>query len=463
MHGTISTAQNKVITRFAPSPTGFFHIGSVRTALFNYAFARQNGGKMILRIEDTDRERSKKEYEDDILATLEWLGIPYEGPYRQSERLSLYTEHLARLIAEGLAYESREEEGTVIRFKNPNRKISFNDIIRGDIEFDTEDLKDFVIARSMESPLYHLAVVIDDYEMGVTHIIRGEDHISNTPRQILIQEALGFPRPLYAHLPLVLAPDKSKLSKRNSEGIMIRALDYRKAGFLPEAILNFSALLGWAPREEGKEIFTRDEFVADFDLARAHKGGAQFNLEKLRWINKEHMKKLPAEEIADGIRARLSGEITQLPQYSEERLRKSAQAIFERIEVFSDVLALSREGDLDYFFSAPDYAEPRNGRAAPLRIISAKEERDKAGDAVAHLDKVHSLLSEDSALFTKERIKELLWDYATSAGRGNVLWPLRYALSGKDKSPDPFTLAEILGREETLARIRSAQEALKKI
>lgn len=456
MRGDMSIVQNKVITRFAPSPTGFFHIGSARTALFNYAFARQNGGKMILRIEDTDRERSKKEYEDDIFATLEWLGIQYEGPYRQSERLPLYKEHLLRLIAEGFAYESREEEGMVIRFKNPNRKILFNDIIRGDIEFNTEDLKDFVIARSMESPLYHLAVVIDDYEMRVTHIIRGEDHISNTPRQILIQEALGFPRPVYAHLPLVLAPDKSKLSKRNSEGIMIRALDYRKAGFLPEAILNFSALLGWAPHEEGKDIFTLDEFVAVFDLARAHKSGAQFNIAKLRWINKEHMKKLSVGEIADGIRAHLRGEVTQLPQYSEERLRKSAQAIFERIEVFADVLALSREGDLDYFFSAPDYT-------TPLRIISVKEEREKAGDAVAYLDKIRSLLSEDSALFTKERVKELLWDYATRAGRGNVLWPMRYALSGKDKSPDPFTLAEILGKKETLKRIRSAQEALEKI
>ena len=176
----------KVVTRFAPSPTGFFHIGSVRTALFNYAFARKNEGTMVLRIEDTDRERAKPEYEDDIIATLQWLGIAYDGPYRQSERSAVYRNYLTKLMEGDYAYESVEEKGAVIRFKNPNKKIAFHDIIRGDIEFDTSDLKDFVIARSMESPLYHLAVVIDDYEMGITHVIRGEDHISNTPHQILI-------------------------------------------------------------------------------------------------------------------------------------------------------------------------------------------------------------------------------------------------------------------------------------
>ncbi|MBI3020089.1 MAG: glutamate--tRNA ligase [Parcubacteria group bacterium] len=452
----MSQKTGTVITRFAPSPTGFFHIGSVRTALFNYAFARKNGGTMVLRIEDTDRERSKPEYEDDIIATLQWLGIAYEGPYRQSERTMVYRRYLTRLMEGGYAYESVEEKGAVIRFKNPNKKVAFHDIIRGDIEFDTSDLKDFVIARSIESPLYHLAVVIDDYEMGVTHVIRGEDHISNTPRQILIQEALGFFQPLYAHLPLVLAPDKSKLSKRNSKGIMIRALDYRKAGFLPEAILNFSALLGWSPQEEGKEVFTLDEFVRLFDLSRIQKHGAQFNIDKLRWLNKEHMKKLSADVICDGIKAHLNLHVKELPQYSEERLAKSAQAIFERIEVFADVEDLSRDGDLDYFFNAPRYV-------APLKIISVQEEREKTGDTAQYLDKVISMLSSDNDPFTKERIKELLWDYATSVGRGNVLWPMRYALSGKDKSPDPFTLAEILGKEETLARIRAAKEELKRI
>ncbi len=447
--------QNNVITRFAPSPTGFFHIGSVRTALFSYAFAKKHEGKMILRIEDTDRARSKKEYEDDIVEGLAWLGISFDGPYRQSERGETYKEYLQKLLESGNAYWAEEKEGAVIRFRNPGKKVRFTDVVRGEIEFDTTELSDFVIARSLESPLFHFAVVVDDYEMGVTHLIRGEDHISNTPRQILIQEALRIAPPVYAHLPLVLAPDKSKLSKRNlSQGVALR--DYKKAGYLPDALTNFVALLGWSPDEAGREIFTTEELVEMFTLERIQKGGAQFNIEKLRWLNKEHMKKLSVEKIIEGLRTHLTDEIKHLPQYSLKRLAKSAQAIFERIEVFADVEGLARAGDLDYFFAAPEYK-------TPLKIISAKEEREKAGDATQYLDKVISMLLSDNDPFTKERVKVLLWDYATSVGRGNVLWPLRYALSGKDKSPDPFTLAEILGKEETLARVEAAKEALNRI
>src|SRR3989338_7522449 len=216
--------KQKVVTRFAPSPTGFMHMGSVRTALFAYLFARQNGGKFILRIEDTDHERSKKEFDDAIIDAMNWLGLGYDALYRQSERASVYRKHIEKLLHEGKAFVSKEEtspdaakdgkvrRAEVIRFKNPNKLIKFKDLIRGDIEFDTTELGDFVIARSIDEPVFHLAVAVDDCEMGITHVIRGEDHISNTPRHILISEALGAPLPTFAHLPLVLAPDRTKLS-----------------------------------------------------------------------------------------------------------------------------------------------------------------------------------------------------------------------------------------------------------
>jgi glutamyl/glutaminyl-tRNA synthetase len=294
--------RKKVVTRFPPSPTGFLHVGSVRTALFNYLFAKKFGGEMILRIEDTDKERSKKEFEVNITDSLCWLSLPWsnEKILRQSERSDVYKKYLEKLIVEGKAYVSREtpkEEGDraeVVRFKNPNKKIKFTDLIRGEIEFDTTELEDFVIAKSLEEPLYHLAVVIDDFESGVTHVIRGEDGISNTPRQILIQEAIGAPRPIYAHLPLILAPDRSKLSKRkHGESVSINF--YREKAYFPEAILNYLALLGWNPGDD-REIFSLEELVQVFDLSKVQKGGAIFNIEKLNWFNKQYLQKLSAEE-----------------------------------------------------------------------------------------------------------------------------------------------------------------------
>ena len=259
MLGTMPTGE-KVVVRFAPSPTGLFHVGSYRTALFNYLFAKQSGGKFILRIEDTDRERSKKEYEENILASLTWLGLHHDEFYRQSERGEVYRRHLEKLLASDAAYQA--EDG-VIRFRNPKREVTFNDLIRGEVKMDPSDLGDFVIAKSLTEPLFHLAVVVDDFESGVTHIIRGEDHLANTPRHILLQAALGAPRPLYAHLPLVLAPDRSKLSKRHgAEPITV----YRDRGYLPAAFVNCLALLGWHPNSE-QEIFTLAELIADFDLS----------------------------------------------------------------------------------------------------------------------------------------------------------------------------------------------------
>ena len=276
-------AGRQVIVRMAPSPTGNFHVGSARTALFNFLFARKNNGKFILRIEDTDKERSKKEFEDDIFESLEWLGLKHDESYRQSERGEVYKSYIEKMLDEGSVYESDDK---VIRFKNPNKKIKFNDLIRGEIEFDTTELEDFVIAKSVNEPLYHLAVVIDDFESGITHVIRGEDHISNTARQILIQEAIGAPRPIYAHLPLILAPDRSKLSKRK-HGESVSLDYYRNKGYSPAAIINYLALLGWNPGTE-QEIFTLEELIKVFDLSRVHKGGAIFDEKKLAWVNRKH-------------------------------------------------------------------------------------------------------------------------------------------------------------------------------
>ena len=281
---------HKIITRFPPSPTGPLHIGNVRTALYNYIFAKKNGGDFIVRIEDTDKARSKKEYEDSILENLEWLGLKRDGELlHQSERTEIYKKYLQKLIDENKAYISTETEGEnreVVRFRNPNKFVQFDDLIRGTVEFDTTELKDFVIAKSVDEPLYHLAVVIDDFESGITHVIRGEDHISNTPRQILIQEAIGAPRPLYAHLPLILAQDRSKLSKRK-HGESVSLGYYRNKGYSPEAIINYLALLGWNPGTE-QEIFTLPELVNVFDLERVHKGGAIFDEKKLAWVNRKH-------------------------------------------------------------------------------------------------------------------------------------------------------------------------------
>src|SRR3990167_7560174 len=280
--------KSQIKTRIAPSPTGDLHIGTARTALFNYLFTKQNNGKFIVRIEDTDKERSKKEFEDNILEELKWLGLDNDKLYRQSERTDIYKKYIEKLLKEGRAYLSKEESKAkmgkqieVVRLKNPNKKVEFDDIIRGKIEFDTTELGNFVIAKNINEPLYHLAVVVDDYEMEISHIIRGEDHISNTPRQILIQEALGFYTPMYAHLPLMLNADKSKMSKRAGD---VAVSDSHKNGYLPEALINFMALLGWNPGTE-KEIFSLAKLVKEFSIEKVRKSGAVFNVQRLDFIN----------------------------------------------------------------------------------------------------------------------------------------------------------------------------------
>ncbi len=441
---------HKVVTRFPPSPTGFLHIGRVRTALFNFLFTRKNKGKMILRIEDTDKERSKKEYQTDIIESLKWLGIAYDdGPYRQSERSQIYKKYLKKMVDNGQAYISKEiphEKGgreEVIRFKNPNKKITFTDLIRGEITFDTIDLKDFVIARNMEDPLYHLAVVVDDFEMGVTHIVRGDDGISNTPRQILIQEAIGAPLPVYAHIPLILAPDKSKLSSRHGA---IGVSEYRKEGYLPEALLNYLALLGWNPGTE-QELFTIKELIEAFDISKIQKSGAIFNIEKLRWFNKKYIEKLDQKDFLAQATPFITPNVLTSP--IPKLIPKLVPLLQEKISFFAQIPELFAN-ELSFINPLPAYDENK---------LNWKEEKNTK----THLQKTIEIVSEiNEKDFTKEKIKEKIWPYAEEKGRGNVLWPMRYALSGQDRSPDPFIIADILGKKETLQRLTFAHDVLKK-
>ena len=434
----------KIRTRYAPSPTGLPHIGVTRTGIFNYLQAKKHGGDFILRIEDSDKERSTEESKQSIIENLDWLGIKYDELYVQSDFLDDHKKAINTLIADGNAYVSKEESKKepgkmveVVRFKNPNKTVTFADQIRGEVTFDTTDLGDFVIARNMDSPLHHLVVVVDDHAMGITHIIRGEDLLSNTPRQILIFEALGYPIPQYAHLPLILGADRSKLSKRHGATSITQ---YREEGYVPEALINYLVLLGWHP-EGDQEIFTLEELVDQFDLDRVQKGGAAFSLEKLDWINKEHLEKLDDAVYTEHLNLE---DIKSLPQYSEERFAKVLPLIRERLHKFSDF----NTQEFAFFFQAPEY-EKEN------LLFKGKGELE---DTKKHLEYVQNTLSElqNEAWSDPEAIKASIWDYASEVGRGDVLWPLRYCLSGLDKSPDPFSLLSILGKEESLERIESA-------
>jgi glutamyl/glutaminyl-tRNA synthetase len=393
-----------IVTRFAPSPTGNLHSGAYRTAIFAYLYARKNGGKFVLRIEDTDKERSKKEYEENILESLKWLGLEYDVFVTQSENVGRHKDVLEKMIAEGHAYVSKEEakDGSgvikeIIRFKNPNLDVSFQDEFKGKVTMNTKDLGDFVIAKNSDEPLFHLAVVVDDFDAGVTHVIRGEDHVSNTPRQILIQRAIGAPTPTYAHLPLVLGIDKQKLSKRKGA---LAVTEYRDLGYLPEALLNMVAMVGWNPGTEQEE----------------QKSG----VEKF------------------------------LPEKFHTVIDKILPIIIERINYFGEVVTMVEAGEFDYYIDRP---------TVDLEKVSWKGEGND--QAKIHLTESLTLLENVSEeLWNKEGIKDAVWAYAESVGRGNVLWPIRFSLSGRDKSPDPFALAEILGKKETLVRLTLICEKL---
>jgi glutamyl-tRNA synthetase len=435
-----------IITRIPPSPTGHPNIATSRTALFNYLFARHNRGSVVFRSEDTDRARSKKEYEDEIIEALTWLGLTWDSFSRQSEHSQRYQELLERIVREGKAYISAEPSREdplqtieVVRLRNPGTRITFTDLIRGDITFDTHDLGDFVIARSMTDALYHFAVVVDDMDSNITHVIRGEDHISNTPRHILIQEALGAPRPAYAHIPLILDEKRAKMSKRTGA---TSVLDYRDEGILPEALVNYFALLGWNPGND-REVFSLAELVQEFTLEKVQKSGASWNREKLLSVNQHWIRTLSDDDfIARG----------DLAANDQGRLRRAVPLLKERSHTFSEARAMLA-GELSCLFAAP---------VLDRQLLEAKEIAGATGTTKSTLE---TLLAAVKALpedISAQTVKETIMPIADAqeakgkGGRGAALWPLRYALSGAERSPDPFTLLSILGTRESISRIEKA-------
>lgn len=474
-----SSKADKIRVRIAPSPTGLLHFGTARTALFNWLFARHNGGSFIVRIEDTDLERSDRKYEKDILDGLSWLGLDWDegpdrggeyGPYRQSERLDIYEKYLKRLLDEQKAYYcycTKEEleierqamlsqglppkysgrcragasggrEPQVIRFKMPDAVVEFKDLIRDKIKFNMELIGDMAIAKNTRAPLYNFAVVIDDSEMKISHVIRGEDHIANTPKQLVLQRALDFETPEYAHLPLILSQDRSKLSKRYVETSII---EYSEAGYLPDAMVNFMALMGWHPKND-REVLSREELVNEFDLDRVQKAGAIFNEEKLNWLNAQHLRQIPIDKLAENLAPLLE----KAGIKSEKQLlRRALKFEKDRMKTFQDFVK-----NADFYFVLPEYG---------AQLLIWKNESKET--IKANLEKIQKKLAALAAgNFTSDFLETELNPVAEMLGRGAVLWPLRAALSGKEASPGPFEIMEALGKEETMRRIKAAIEKL---
>jgi glutamyl-tRNA synthetase len=489
--------KNKVVTRFAPSPTGFMHFGSIRTAIFAYLWARKNNGTFILRIEDTDKEREVEGSIEHIIKSLAWMGIDYDfGPDKelapfgsciQSERLDTYMKFAHELVTKGLAYPdpySKEELDAFrkqadenkkpflyrnhrpdtfevwdgkkpLRLKVPEvKRYKWADAVRGELEAGEEALDDLILIKSDGYPTYNFAHIIDDHYMGVTHIFRGEEFISSTPRFLSIYDALGFEYPIFVTMPVILREDRTKkLGKRDGAKDI---LDYSKEGYLPEALFNTLALIGWNPGTE-QEIFSKPELIENFSLEHIHKAGGVFNEDKLDWMNREYLKKMSYEEKEEYIVKFLPESITSLPGYSNTIVHNITPVIMERISKGKDVTDMAEAGELTYYFSKPQY--DKNGL---LPKSSTEVSQEKYVTLISFIEKLISIITEiaESDFTNKDKIKDSIWPYAEEVGRGNILWPMRFALSGREKSPDPFTLAEILGKEETIARLQAAIEVL---
>ncbi|MGB9642074.1 MAG: glutamate--tRNA ligase [Candidatus Ratteibacteria bacterium] len=471
-----------VRVRFAPSPTGYLHIGNARTALFNYLFARKNNGKFILRIEDTDIERSKKEFEESIIEDLKWLGLTWDegpdcggpyGPYRQTERLHLYREYASKLLSEGKAYRcwcTKEEiekrvvcdfrdktagydnycrnlteaqikefqaqgRKPVLRFKVPHKEIVVNDIIRGHVRFEPDSINDFVIMKSNEIPTFHFAVVIDDLHMQITHVIRGEDHLSNTPKHILIFEALGYTVPAFAHMSMTLGPDRTRLSKRHG-ATSVR--QYREKGFLSDAMFNYLALLGWSSKDN-QEIFSRQQMIQEFSLEACNRSNAIFDPAKLLWLNSQYMRGKSAKEIFE-----LAIPFLEKAGYHKFDLQQHRDIIEKAIEMEKEKLktledVVERTG---YFISED------------ISWDAELTKKFKTVQVVMVLDTLKSKLGQIQP-FEKQNIEDMIRKFCQDnhLKTGEVFHPLRFALTGTTKGPGLFELIELLGKQQTLKRI----------
>jgi len=461
--------------RFAPSPTGFLHVGGARTAIFNLLHARRHGGKLLLRIEDTDVERSKQHHAEQIVTSLKWLGVEWhEGPYYQTDRLERYRERAGELVHSGKAYrcyctvEELEEDrkaaetsggsyrysgrcrallentvlpaGTphVIRFKVSPGAIDFHDLIRGDVHFEGHLLDDFVLLRSDGYPTYHLSVVVDDIEMGITHVARGDDHLSNTPKHVLLFRALGGVVPVFAHLPLILGSDRKRLSKRSGA---TSAEEYQEMGVLPEALLNFLMLLGWNPGGD-RELISFEEAAAIFDLTAVNKAPAVFDVEKLLWMNGQYMMRKSAEQLEPPLRAFLPPDAPQLAALAAAiDLNKSRGRTLRELATLLEPYLASDE--------AVEYE------------AEAVKKHLKGDDLSARMNELHAALHtvEPFDVTTSELALRALAE-KTGIGAGKYIHPFRVALTGRMSSPPIFDVAVTLGKERSLRRLRRLIERL---
>ncbi|HPD97663.1 MAG TPA: glutamate--tRNA ligase [Synergistales bacterium] len=429
----------KIRVRFAPSPTGALHIGGAHTALFNWLWARRNGGCFVLRIEDTDLARSTAEHEQTILQGMRWLGIEWDegpdtggehGPYRQSERIAIYREHAERLLISGQAYR----DGEAIIFSVPHgRTVAFDDAVYGHIEMASETLKDIVLIKSDGFPTYNFAVVVDDHTMDISHVIRGEDHISNTPKQILLYQALGWNIPVFAHLPMILGKDKKKLSKRHGA---TSVYEYREMGYHPDAIFNYFALLGWNPGDD-REIFTREEAVGMFDLSRVTKKAAVFDMDKLNYINQTHISRMPPVERARHVRPFWEEAKLHPVSKSDEWLARALDLLEGRGQTFKELAEYT-----DYLLS---FEPVKNRYDASELNEEQRETLERFFAAMFELPEWNPEILE---------VKAKTWCEENSTKLKDVAMPLRWAITGRKVSPGIFHIVVFLGRDEVEKRLK---------
>lgn len=473
-----------IVTRFAPSPTGFMHIGGVRTALFAYLFARKYNGTFILRIEDTDKEREVPGSIEHIQQSLSWLGIEWDygpdkeapfGPCIQSQRLDTYRKYAQQLIDKGLAYPdpyTKEEledfrkeaesqkrpflfrdhrpdsfapwDGSKpLRLKVPQiKRYIWHDAVRGELQAGEEMLDDIILIKADGYPTYNFAHIIDDFEMGVTHVMRGDEFISSTPKFLSIYDALEIPYPVFVTLPPILRDDRTKkLGKRDGAKDI---LAYREDGYLPVTMFNFLALIGWNPGTD-QELFTKDELIQAFDIGKIQKAGAAFNEEKLLWMNREYLQRMPQDAFFEYAKDALPEQLKSLPQFNDAILTRLLPVIRERVHVQKEIAEAASAGEYDFAFIRPDVQK---------ELLRWKNDAQPE-DAAPRLQRAQELLASGD-FSSPESIKAAVWDYAEEVGRGELLWPLRVALTGRERSPDPFVSAYIIGKDESVERVKNA-------
>ncbi|MBL1214136.1 MAG: glutamate--tRNA ligase [Ignavibacteriae bacterium] len=477
--------------RFAPSPTGYLHVGGLRTALYNYLFAKNKGGKFILRIEDTDQNRFVEGAAEQLVETLNWIGLNYDegpnkegeyGPYFQSKRLDIYKKYSNQLMDEGKAYkcfctaerlkELREEQqkqklpqakydkhclnlspeeidanikagkSYVVRLNvKPGDKVKFSDVVRKDVEFDRETIDDQILIKSDGFPTYHLANVVDDHLMKITHVIRGEEWLSSTPKHVLLYEYLGWELPVFAHLPLLLNENKSKLSKRQGD---VAVEDYKDKGYLQEALINFVALLGWSAGDN-VEFYKSEDLINKFSLERVQKSGAVFNVEKLNWLNGEHIRSKPNQDILEMLKNELADSKFANKDFSDDFLIKVIEAMKERISFVSDFLTRS-----NYFFEEPQSYDEK---------VVAKRWKPDSYEHMKKLAEEFETLKNPTKDDFEAALRKAAEDIGVGAGK--MIHPVRLAVSGIGVGPGVFDLLYILGKEKVISRINTAINKIK--